>query len=53
MEMLDRDLTKAARIVNEMVQNVSAMKLTRYSKTKQGACIDKRPVIQPCRGELF
>jgi hypothetical protein len=30
--MLDRDLTKAARIVNEMVWECSPMELTGYSK---------------------
>jgi hypothetical protein len=35
--MLLRGLTNAARKVNEMVQEFSAVELTRYSKIKRGA----------------
>jgi len=33
--MLSRGLTKAARIVNEMVREFSPVELTRYSKIKR------------------
>jgi hypothetical protein len=41
--MLVRSFTKAARNVNEMVQQFPAMKLTRYSKIERDnglVCID-------------
>jgi hypothetical protein len=34
--MLSRGLTKAARIVNEMVREFPAQELTKYSKIKRG-----------------
>jgi hypothetical protein len=51
--MLDRDLTKAARNVNEMVQEFPTIKLTRCLKINRAPVDAGAPFFQPCGGELF
>jgi len=50
---LERDLTKAAGNVNEMVEEFRAPELTRYSKIKRGARQPGHHVFQPCGREFF